>query len=102
MSASSSSTNRGVIHVRVRGKSGNRNNVICHLREVGSPGACSAGKVIPEFVFGLRRSKQALFLNRLFTCDGSVEAQGRISYSSTSIRMVRQVQHLLSRFGSCA
>jgi len=90
---------RGSIHVRVRGKRGNRNNVICHLREVGLSGVCSAGKVIPDFVFGLKRSKQALFLNRLFTCDGSVEAQGKISYSSTSIRMVRQVQHLLSRFG---
>ena len=90
---------RGVIHVRVRGKRGNRNNVICHLREVGLSGVCSTDKVIPDFVFGLRRSKQALFLNRLFTCDGSVEAQGRISYSSTSIRMVQQIQHLLSRFG---
>jgi len=90
---------RGIIHVRVRGKSGKRNNVVCHLREVGMDGVRAAGKVIPPFVFGLRRSKQALFLNRLFTCDGSVEAQGRISYSSSSTRLVLQIQHLLSRFG---
>jgi hypothetical protein len=38
-------------------------------------------------------------LNRLFTCDGSVEAAGRISFSSTSVRIVEQVQHLLARYG---
>ncbi len=90
---------RGVTHVRIRGKAGERNNVICYLKEVGLQGVKSADKVIPSFVFGLKRSKQKLFLNRLFTCDGSVEAKGRISYSSTSVRLVRQVQHLLSRFG---
>jgi hypothetical protein len=90
---------RGVTHVRVRGKAGKRNNVICHLKEVGLQGVTSADKVIPPFVFGLKRSKQKLFLNRLFSCDGSVEAKGRISYSSTSTRLVQQAQHLLSRFG---
>lgn len=89
----------GVVHVRVRGKKGKRNNVIVHLREVGIDGLRSAEKLIPDFVFGLRRSKQKLFLNRLFSCDGSGEAQGKISYSSTSIQMVGQVQHMLSRFG---
>ncbi|MCP4680072.1 MAG: AAA family ATPase [Deltaproteobacteria bacterium] len=90
---------RGIIHVRVRGKQGARNNVIRFLKEVGLHGLRSGDKFIPNFVYALSSSKLALFLNRLFTCDGSVEASGRISYSSKSIRLVQQVQHLLLRFG---
>ena len=89
----------GVEHVRVRGKSGSRNNVIAHLKQVGLHGLRSAEKFVPDFVFGLEKPKLQLFLNRLFTCDGSVEASGRVSYSSTSVRMVREIQHLLLRFG---
>ena len=89
----------GVPHVRVRGKSGSRNNVIAHLKQVGLHGLRSAEKFVPDFVFGLEKPKLQLFLNRLFTCDGSVEASGRVSYSSTSVRMVREIQHLLLRFG---
>jgi hypothetical protein len=89
----------GIPHVRVRGKRGKRNNVIAHLKEVGLHGLRSRDKFIPDFVFGLQKRQLRLFLNRLFTCDGSAEASGRISYSSTSIRMVQQIQHLLSRFG---
>ena len=89
----------GVAHVRVRGRSGSRNNVIAHLKEVGLHGLRSGEKFVPDFVFGLEKRKLRLFLNRLFTCDGSVEASGRVSYSSTSVRMVREIQHLLLRFG---
>ncbi len=90
---------KGITHVRIRGKRGHRNNVIGHLRRFGLKGLRSREKFIPDFVFGLTRRKQKLFLNRLFTCDGSVEASGRISFSSTSVRMVEQVQHLLARYG---
>ncbi|GEM_PF-276371 len=89
----------GIVHVRVRGKRGQRNNVIGYLKDVGVAGLGSSEKFIPDFVFGLKRHRMALFLNRLFSCDGSLEACGRVSYSSTSIRMVRQVQHLLLRYG---
>jgi intein/homing endonuclease len=89
----------GITHVRVRGKQGKANNVISHLKEVGLHGARSRDKFLPDFIFGLKRRQMRLFLNRLFTCDGSVEMSGRISYSSTSIRMVHQIQHLLARFG---
>jgi len=82
----------------VKGRRGTENNVLRLLREVGLSGLRSAEKFIPDFVFGLQREKLALFLNRLFTCDGSIEKK-RVSYSSTSIRLVRQVQHLLLRFG---
>jgi len=90
---------RGITHVRVRGKGGTQNNVITFLKEYGLQGLRAPDKFIPDFVFGLKKPKLALFLNKLFTCDGSMEAAGRVSYSSTSIHMVRQVQHLLLRFG---
>ncbi len=89
---------RDIMHVRVRGRRGAENNVRKFLRETGLDGLRSNQKFIPDFVFGLRREKLALFLNRLFTCDGSVEKR-KISFSSTSCTMVRQVQHLLLRFG---
>jgi intein/homing endonuclease len=89
----------GTPQVRVRGKQHSRNNVIAVLKEHGLQGLRAADKYLPDFVFGLIRSKLAHFLNKLFSCDGSMEASGRVSYSSTSIRMVRQVQHLLLRFG---
>ena len=90
---------KGVVHVRVRGAVGRRNNVINFLKQQGIHGLRSGEKFLPDFVFRLPREKLALLLNRLFTCDGSVEITGRISYSSKSIRLVRQVKHLLLRFG---
>jgi hypothetical protein len=89
---------RGMRHVRVKGKRVGRNNVLRFLREHGLHGLRSADKFIPNFVFGLKKERLALFLNRLFSCDGSIEKK-QVSYSSTSIRLVRQVQHLLLRFG---
>ncbi|MBI3413185.1 MAG: DUF853 family protein [Candidatus Aenigmarchaeota archaeon] len=66
----------------------------------------SAGKFIPDCVFNLPRNQLSLFLNRLFSCDGSLynkkgrnRTQWEISYSSRSEILIRQVQHLLLRFG---
>ncbi|PAU76247.1 replicative DNA helicase [Halomonas salipaludis] len=63
-------------------------------------------KRIPEAVFQLERPLLALFLNRLFACDGSafVQANGqaRISYASSSRELIRDIQHLLLRFGILA
>ncbi|MGM0857621.1 MAG: replicative DNA helicase [Pseudomonadota bacterium] len=60
-------------------------------------------KRMPDCVFRLPKQQLALFLNRLFACDGSalVQAndQGRISYASSSRELIRDVQHLLLRFG---
>ncbi len=89
---------KGIPHVRIKGKSVGRYNVLRFLREHGLEGKLSAEKFIPDFVFGLRKDRLALFLNRLFSCDGSIEKK-KISYSSKSIRLVRQLQHLLLRFG---
>jgi len=81
-----------------------KNNAVTRwLREHQMMGKLAQDKVIPECVFRLTRERLALFLNRLFACDGSayVNSLGSygISYSSSSKRMIRQVQHLLLRFG---
>ena len=91
-------SDNGIQQVRVKGKSVGRNNVLRFLREHGLDGLRSADKFIPDFVYGLKKERLALFLNRLFSCDGSIEKK-KVSYSSKSIRLVRQVQHLLLRFG---
>lgn len=83
----------------VRGLAGTRSKVLRYLDLVGVHGVCPADKFVPDFIFGLRQDKLRLYLNRLFTCDGIVETSGRITYRTTSVRMARQVQHLLARFG---
>ena len=63
----------------------------------------AADKSIPECIFRLPRQQLALFLNRLFSCDGSVFVNKRggagLSYSTTSRRLAEDVHHLLVRFG---
>lgn len=72
------------------------------LREQGLMGKGAAEKFIPPIVFTLPKAKIALFLNRLFSCDGSAfvykTQQAGISYSSVSPKLACQVQHLLLRF----
>ncbi|MEO7730376.1 MAG: LAGLIDADG family homing endonuclease [Kofleriaceae bacterium] len=88
-----------VPYLRVHGKLGARSKVVSYLDLVGVHGVCAADKSVPDFVFGLKRDKLRLYLNRLFTCDGTVETSGRVVYHTTSARMARQVQHLLARLG---
>jgi len=91
----------GAGYVRVHGARGTRSRILAYLDIVGVHGVCAADKAIPDFVFGLKRDKLRLYLNRLFTCDGAAESAA-ISYHAKSVRMARQVQHLLARFGiSC-
>lgn len=59
-------------------------------------------KRVPEVIFTLSRAQIALFLNRLFSGDGSVEASGVVSYCSASKSLAEDVQHLLLRFGIVA
>ena len=67
-------------------------------------GKYATEKWIPQDIFRLPRKSLALFLNRLFSCDGSVYYSNstkswEICYSSSSERLIRDVQHLLLRFG---
>ncbi len=76
------------------------------LEELGLYSKPAQEKFCPEPVFKLPKHKLSLFLNRLFSCDGSIYSEGKrfwkISYSSSSEKLVRQVQHLLLRFGVIA
>ena len=65
----------------------------------------SKEKFVPEAIFQLTQNKISLFLNRLFSCDGSIykpqnnNPYWEISYSSSSEKLAKQVQSLLLRFG---
>ncbi len=83
----------------VRGPAGTHSKILRYMDIVGIHGVQARDKFVPDFMFGLRQDKLRLYLNRLFTCDGVVETSGRITYRTTSVRMARQVQHLLTRFG---
>ncbi|MBI5393142.1 hypothetical protein HZA96_04695 [Candidatus Woesearchaeota archaeon] len=60
-------------------------------------------KFIPECIYTLPKYQLSLFLNRLFSCDGTIyrksECTWTVSYCSSSYQMIIQVQHLLLRFG---
>ncbi|MFA5125877.1 MAG: LAGLIDADG family homing endonuclease [archaeon] len=64
----------------------------------------SKDKFIPEQIMKLKKEQLVLFINRLFSCDGSIHrinktSNWQISYCSISEKMIRQLQHLLLRFG---
>lgn len=66
----------------------------------------SKDKFIPNRILKLKKEQISVFLNRLFSCDGSIykhKTQNgelwQIDYSSSSETMIRQVQSLLLKFG---
>ncbi len=63
-------------------------------------GKIAKEKNIPKEIFTLPKRELSLFLNRLFSCDGSIYNfnSWEISYSSSSEELIKQVQHLLLRF----
>ncbi|MFH1365082.1 MAG: LAGLIDADG family homing endonuclease [archaeon] len=69
-------------------------------------GLLSTQKYLSQRIMQLKKNYLALFLNRLFSCDGSIYKKKtstgftwQISYSSSSEKMIRQIQNLLLRFG---
>jgi replicative DNA helicase len=85
--------------LRVHGRCQARSKILGYLDLVGVYGVSAPDRFVPDFVFGLKKDRLRLFLNRLFTCDGAAEPSDRITYRTTSMRMARQIQHLLARFG---
>ena len=69
-------------------------------------GCTSHTKFIPPQIFKLKRELVAIFLNRLFATDGWAcvlkSGQPQLGFASASERMIRQIQHLLLRFGVIA
>jgi uncharacterized protein len=68
-------------------------------------GLLSTKKYLSKKIMQLKKEHLALFLNRLFSCDGSIYCKKtqtgktwQISYASSSEKMIRQVQNLLLRF----
>jgi replicative DNA helicase len=82
------------------------NAVTRWLSSLGLMNKNAHGKFIPAFVFQLSKPQLALFLNRLFATDGwaTLLSAGntQLGFASVSERLVRQLQHLLLRFGIIA
>ena len=65
-------------------------------------GKLATEKFLSNNIMRLNREKMKLFLNRLFSCDGSIyksDEYWEVSYASSSEKLIRQVQSLLLRFG---
>lgn len=78
------------------------NTLRANMRALGIYDLLSHDKYTPQKIIKLPKQKLSLFLNRLFSCDGSIYFESnrtRISYASVSEKLIRQVHHLLLRFG---
>jgi replicative DNA helicase len=83
---------------------GSRNPIAEWLDELGLLGLRSHEKFVPAPVFALPDAQVALFLRHLWATDGCVwwdrcNKIGRISYASTSRRLIDDVSLLLLRLG---
>ena len=56
-------------------------------------------KKVPDFFFNANRKVVSAFLSGLFEADGSVNNQGIVSYGSTSLQLIKDIQVLLNMFG---
>jgi replicative DNA helicase len=80
------------------------------LRELGICGLRSHEKFIPQEIFELSSAQIALFLKHLWATDGCVFVRrpgtkgprGRIYYATNSLRLAKDVQHLLARLSIVA
>ncbi len=82
------------------GHSSRRGAATTVLRRHGVPRALSREKTIPEIIYRLPRDQLARFIAVFWMCDGTVGSKGTgISTTLASERLVRQLQHLLLRFG---
>ena len=65
--------------------------------------AHSRDKEIPAWVYELSPTQLALFLGVLWSTDGSFDISiGHTDYTSTSFKLIKQIQHLLLRLGIIA
>ncbi len=88
---------------KIGGKTRGANALTVRLKNLGVFGCNSHTKFIPKEVFTLKKELIAVLINRLFSTDGwaSVLTSGQVQlgFASVSEKMIRQVQHLLLRFG---
>lgn len=65
--------------------------------------ALAKDKEIPSWVYQLSKEQLQLFLGTLWSTDGSFDTSiGHTDYTSTSIKLIQQIQHLLLRLGIVA
>ncbi len=66
-------------------------------------GTLAKERRLPPAIYSLPKHQLSLFLNRLFSCDGSIYKEGahtwKVSYSSASKDFIEAISHLLLRFG---
>ena len=78
-------------------------NIYLWFDAIGIMGLGSREKKLPEFVFELTPRCLGILLAALWDCDGEArpdsEQTGYIAYSSTSEELIKQMAHLLLRFG---
>ncbi|OQY58155.1 MAG: replicative DNA helicase [Desulfobacteraceae bacterium 4572_88] len=83
-----------------------KNSLTLWLEQLRLQGKNSHDKFVPAPIFRLPRRLLALFLNRLFATDGWASVlssgQSQLGYASVSEKLIRQIQHLLLRFGIIA
>jgi len=104
--------NKVLSHNNKRNKKGqftNENKNIYKKRSIRSLiereklfGLLSTQKFLSKNILKLNKENLSLFLNRLFSCDGSiykVNNHWEISYSSSSKKLIKQVQSILIRYG---
>ena len=78
-----------------------KSSIVKWLTNIGIYGKLAKEKIIPIKIIKLKKELLALFLNRLFSCDGSIYKTNdywEIAYSSSSEKMIRQIQSLLLKF----
>ena len=104
-----SNTANRTFSLRVRkigGKTRGANTLTVWLKKLEILGCNSHTKFIPKEIFTLKKELVALFLNRLFSTDNwaciLTCGQVQLGYASVSEKMIRQIQHLLLRFGVIA
>lgn len=81
-----------------------KNSLRKYFDSLGLYNVKSDTKFIPETIFQLPKEQLSIFLNRLFSCDGTIhfdknKKEYNISYSSSSSKLIQQAQSLLLRFG---
>lgn len=82
----------------VGGRRGTPNPVLDYLRELGIHGQKSKDKRVPQRLFCSSKEAIAAFLAGLLDTDGTV-GERFLAWSSASLGLLQDVQHLLMRFG---
>ena len=69
------------------------------LRRVGVFGRKGPAKEIPSKIFKLSKEQLSVFISRIWSCDGHIDLSAKaVIYSSTSLKLIKQLQFLLLRF----